>query len=181
MANRIIAIGGEPATGKTSLVRTLIKRLTIAENIPLRTFKYGLIQGLYSKQDKLYIIGIYDESLFSGTDKLSMAVQPAFMELTKTLEDSTIIFEGDRLFNQSLFKERKCDILVLEADDITKKLRHEDRKDTQTDKFLKAKKTKIKNIKDNYNTKRLPNNNDVEREANLCYIMDLINEQNRTP
>jgi tRNA A37 threonylcarbamoyladenosine biosynthesis protein TsaE len=181
MANRIIAIGGEPATGKTSLMRTLIKRLTIADNMPLRTFKYGLIQGLYSKQDKLYIIGIYDESLFSGTDKLSMAVQPVFLDLTNALEDSTIIFEGDRLFNQSLFNERKCDIIILQADDITKKLRHKNRQDNQTDKFLKAKKTKIKNIKENNNTKILSNNNDVEREANLSYIMDLINEQNRTP
>ena len=46
-------------------------------------FKYKLVNGLYNRKKNIYIIGIYNEELFSGTDKLSMAVQPNFVELTK--------------------------------------------------------------------------------------------------
>ena len=99
MANRIIAIGGEPATGKTTLMRRIIKHYG-----KFNTFKSGLVQGMYNKEKQLYIIGVYDSSLFSGTDKLSMAVQPHFIRMIhKQLQDATIVFEGDRLFNQSLF------------------------------------------------------------------------------
>ena len=66
----IIAIGGVPASGKSTLMKKVIK-----EYKPLKTFKYGLIRGLYDKEKNLYFIGIYDDSVFCGTDKLSMAVQ----------------------------------------------------------------------------------------------------------
>ena len=82
---KIIAIGGEPATGKTTLVKSILMRFK-----PLKKFKYGLVQGLYNERLKLYIIGVYDGSIFSGTDKLSMAVQPDFIKLIGKLEGCTI-------------------------------------------------------------------------------------------
>ena len=45
MAKRVIAIGGVPATGKTTLMRKLIKDL-----MPLSTFKYKLVNGLYNRK-----------------------------------------------------------------------------------------------------------------------------------
>jgi len=169
MANRIIAIGGEPATGKTTLMKNIIKDL-----MPLKTFKYKLVRGLYNSKKNIYIIGIYDESLFAGTDKLSMATQPDFIKLLSILKDSVIIFEGDRLFNQSLFDNVPCKILVLSADKNIIEQRHIKRNDTQTEQFKKAKNTKINNIVNNNDVVILNNNTKSDHTNNKKYILNLI-------
>lgn len=157
MAKRIIAIGGVPACGKTTLMRKIIKNFE-----PFVSFKYGLVRGLYSKNHNLYVIGIYNKSVFSGTDKLSMAVQPHFFKLIDKLNNGTIIFEGDRLFNQSLFDKYICDINVIKVNEETCAKRHKKRNDNQTDKFKKAKVTKINNILHNNNCQVHYNNTDKD-------------------
>tara|TARA_R100001460_G_scaffold29165_1_gene58102 strand:- start:351 stop:866 length:516 start_codon:yes stop_codon:yes gene_type:complete len=169
MAERIIAIGGVPASGKTTLMRQIIKRY-----MPLTTFKYKLVQGLYNKKHNLYIIGIYNNELFSGTDRLSMAVQPCFIELTKKIKKGIIIFEGDRLFNQSLFDKVRCEKIVLQTQQNIIKQRHIDRQDTQTQKFKKAKQTKIKNIVDKNVVTLFDNNNIEDTKIIIQHIIKLI-------
>jgi len=174
MAKRVIAIGGVPATGKTTMMREIIKNY-----LPLKTFKYKLVRGLYNNKSNIYIIGIYDNSLFSGTDKLSMAVQPDFLELVNKTSDATFIFEGDRLFNSSLFSKVDCDIFVLKVDEDIIEKRHIDRKDNQTEKFKKSKQTKIQNIIEKHKPIILNNNNKKESQKNLELILNTIkNEQN---
>ncbi len=153
MANRILALGGKPATGKTTLIKEIIKTYK-----PYVKFNFGLVRGMYFSKQQLYIIGIYNKSVFSGTDKLSMAVQPHFIRFCSKITDGKILFEGDRLFNQSLFDKVKCDIMIIEVDENTEKLRHEKRNDNQSQKFIKSKHTKIENIKKN-NSVNLFNNN----------------------
>jgi adenylate kinase len=169
MAKRIIAVGGVPATGKTTLMRKVIKSL-----LPLKTFKYGLIRGLYNKDKKVYIIGIYDNSLFGGTDKLSMAVQPDFMKFAKKITQDKIIFEGDRLFNQSLFNKLDCEIIVLKVDPKTIHTRHILRNDTQSEKFKKAKQTKINNIIENNSVVEFENNNEEDTKIIIKHILNLM-------
>lgn len=169
MAKRIIAIGGVPATGKTTLMRKVIKSL-----LPLKTFKYKLLRGLYNKDKKIYIMGIYDNSLFSGTDKLSMAVQPHFIEFAKKITEENIIFEGDRLFNQSLFNELDCDKIILKVNHKEIHNRHIKRNDTQTEKFKKAKETKIRNIIENNEVSLFENNNEEDTKRIKDYILKLI-------
>jgi hypothetical protein len=105
-----------------------MKRI-IKEYLPLKTFSYGLVKGLYSKEKQIYFIGIYDNSIFCGTDKLSMAVQPDFIKLLDIKKNATFVFEGDRLFNQSLFDQKPCDIYVLEVNNENLKERHKTRND----------------------------------------------------
>ena len=169
MAKRVIAIGGVPATGKTTLMRKLIKDL-----MPLSTFKYKLVNGLYNRKKNIYIIGIYNEELFSGTDKLSMAVQPNFVELTKKVRGGTFLFEGDRLFNQSLFEQVNCEKIILEVEEEIIEQRHISRNDTQSDQFKKSKRTKIQNIADKFNVTILKNNTKEESEHAFNYIKNLI-------
>lgn len=171
MAKRIIAIGGEPASGKSTLMKRILK-----EHLPLKTFSYGLVKGLHSKERNVYFIGIYDNSVFCGTDKLSMAVQPDFIKLTNNISEATFVFEGDRLFNQSLFDQKKCEIFVLEVSDETLAARHNQRQDNQTAKFKKAKRTKIQNIKSNNAVTILPNNTTEESEQCLQTILKAIND-----
>jgi len=169
MARRIIAIGGVPASGKTTLMRKIIEKYK-----PFVGFKFGLVRGLYSNAHDLYVIGIYNKSLFSGTDKLSMAVQPDFMKMINKVKTGTIIFEGDRLFNQSLFDKIKCDINVILVDDDVCEQRHRQRKDNQTDKFKKAKHTKIQNILENNKCNIFYNNTEQESEELFNEIIKKI-------
>jgi dephospho-CoA kinase len=166
---KVIAIGGVPATGKTSMMREIIKH-----HMPLTTFKYKLVRGLYNRKTNVYIIGIYDNSLFSGTDKLSMAVQPDFIKLVQMEPRGTFIFEGDRLFNRSLFQKVDCEIFVLDADEDLIHKRHIDREDTQTDQFKKSKRTKIQNILVSHKVTILTNNTKEEAQENLKTILNEI-------
>jgi len=169
MAKRIIAIGGEPASGKTTLMKKVMRNYA-----PLKNFTYGLVRGTYNLKQNLYFIGIYDDSTFSGTDKLSMAVQPHFFKIIDKLQDATIVFEGDRLFNQSLFDKYTCDIIVIEANKETLHKRHEKRADNQSEKFKKAKKTKIANIIAKNKVTLMPNNTEKENENLYKTIIALI-------
>lgn len=169
MVKRIIAIGGEPASGKTTLIKDIIK-----DYMPLSTFKYKLVRGLQNKQKNIYFIGIYDSSTFAGTDKLSMAVQPHFFEFLDKVKDSIVIFEGDRLFNQSLFDKHKCKIIVLKTSQHTLEKRHNSRQDNQTNIFKKAKKTKIQNIINNNDVILSENNTKNDYNKLKKVIKDLI-------
>jgi dephospho-CoA kinase len=167
----IIAIGGVPASGKSTLMKKVIK-----EYKSLKTFKYGLIRGLYDKEKNLYFIGIYDDSVFCGTDKLSMAVQPHFFKLINKLPEARFVFEGDRLFNQSLFDKYDCEIIVLNTNEETIVQRHKLRADNQTDRFKKAKQTKINNILKKNQVTVLDNNTEQDSENLFNHIIKLINK-----
>ena len=92
------------------------------------------------------------------------------------LNKYNIIFEGDRLFSNSILEYVKntynLTTIVLTADENILKNRHKDRNDSQTDKFLKGRKTKIENIINNKNIKPLVlKNNNIE---DMSSIYDMI-------
>lgn len=105
---RIVALGGEPATGKTTVVRKMIDIL--GKRGPFQKFEFGLLRGHCSTVDKICILGIYSPNeTFAGTDRLSMAVMKdavSFLTLGKSigLRDYSIVFEGDRLFAAAFLK-----------------------------------------------------------------------------
>ena len=76
----IIALGGEPATGKTTLMWRIIDSVTDWQKIePKKT-----LSAIRSESLDLTILGKYDRGLeFAGTDRLSMSVQPAATEFIK--------------------------------------------------------------------------------------------------
>ena len=135
-----------------------------------------MIRGLYDKEQNLYFIGIYDDSVFCGTDKLSMAVQPHFFKLIDKLPEAKFVFEGDRLFNQSLFDKYDCEIIVLNTNEETIVQRHKLRADNQTDRFKRAKQTKINNILNKNEVTVLDNNTEQDAENLFNHIIKLINK-----
>jgi hypothetical protein len=151
---KVIAMGGEPATGKTTLMFRLISMADDWQIIKPQK----LLDAIYSKKLNLYILGKYvnDGNVFQGTDRLSMAVQPDaekfFNELWSEHAETNVIFEGDRLFNGKLLDKlsewfpNSFKVLVLTASHDTKEQRHVDRKDDQDDKFKNSRATKISNI-----------------------------------
>lgn len=164
----IIALAGEPATGKTTIVQGIIERLGGVKEF--EKFKFGTLTGLYNLAENLFILGVYDGSTFAGTDRLSMAVikdAVLYLENTKDRVDfknSTLLFEGDRLCNQRFFDACKatCDtsIIFLIADEEVKILRHKKRGDTQSDKWLKGRETKIRNLMQKYPDSVIYENNE---------------------
>jgi hypothetical protein len=155
---KVIAMGGEPATGKTTL---MFKLISMADDWQI-VKPEKLLDAMYSKKLNLYILGKYvnDGNVFQGTDRLSMAVQPDAEKFFSTLEYESnandhsvnVIFEGDRLFNGKLLDKlsewfpNSFKVLVLTASHDTKEQRHVDRKDDQDDKFKNSRATKISNI-----------------------------------
>jgi hypothetical protein len=151
MGVKIIAMGGEPATGKTTLMFELIKKANDWEIVKPEK----LLDAMYSKSLNTYILGKYvnDGNVFQGTDRLSMAVQPDAAKFIKSIKDTNVIFEGDRLFNQKFIDEigsvtEDYKVLILKASDKILDQRHIDRNDDQDDKFKNSRKTKISNIMD---------------------------------
>lgn len=155
---KVIAMGGEPATGKTTLMFRLI---SMADDwVTCKPEK--LLDAMYSKKLNLYILGKYvnDGNVFQGTDRLSMAVQPDAEKFFSNLayesnaddHSVNIIFEGDRLFNGKLLDKlsnwfpESFKVLILTASHDIKEQRHVDRKDDQDDKFKNSRATKISNI-----------------------------------
>jgi len=150
---KTLGIGGAPATGKTSLMRELLSA------IPgdWRPFKYKTVKGRLYTAAKIAVIGIYDKSLFSGTDRLSMAVAPDFKnwvgEIQKNHPGMKIVFEGDRLFSKTIIEALKplssdYKFIILDADEETRKVRKADRGDTQNETFIKGRITKNNRIQE---------------------------------
>ena len=148
IANRkVLAINGLPATGKSTLMKAFVKgsgKWTSAT--PAKGLK-----ALYNKQLDCYILGEYvDGEDFPGTDRLDMAIQPVALSF-RSKTKSNVIFEGDRLFNSTFLEPLdelgvSLQIIEIVASEEVLKARHKKRKDKQTEVFIKAKRTKIRNI-----------------------------------
>jgi len=168
---KCLAIGGVPATGKTTLMRSLISLLG-----PRKNFRYGLLRGSLCEQ--FAVLGVYENNeTFAGTDRLSMAVQPHYESFAK-LNKHHLIFEGDRLFTKnnllSLIKTHEIKIIILETDEQTLKERHEARNDTQKETFLKSRVTKINNIKKEPGLKQAMEVRTMENESDLLDIRNSL-------
>jgi len=144
---KIIAVGGVPGTGKTTLFRKFMEGLEWEKMEPLK-----MLPMLYNKEHDLYILGKYEDGeTFAGTDRLSMAVQPIAQEFVSTCS-SNILFEGDRIFNQSFLEfvsnlnNVELQIVYLKAPQSILEQRYVDRGSDQSETFLKGRATKYNNI-----------------------------------
>jgi hypothetical protein len=180
MLTKCIAIGGQPAVGKTTLVKQFFINFS-----PWKAFKYKKLYGHYNEELNLVILGKYSASeLFSGTDKLSMSVQPDFEEFIMKYKSKdtppkyNVLFEGDRLFNKKsidlVHSVMWLDVFIVESVNTNK--RHIDRNDTQSEKFIKGRVTKTNNIKnyllDDYTI--LINNDEEDIEKNYMIILNTL-------
>jgi broad-specificity NMP kinase len=142
---RCIAVGGEPATGKTTMMKELYKNMGVTHNL-----KAGLLRGHINNTTNVSLMGLYnDAGTFLGTDRLSMAVNTDFQKYVK-MKKRHIVFEGDRLFTNNNLKfigqHYELRIIILEASKQELHDRHISRGDGQSDVFLKGRATKIRNI-----------------------------------
>lgn len=176
----VVGIGGEPATGKTSLMRQIIEALKTSENPAEFHFK-KLVKGTVFNKSKIYIVGDYfGNETFAGTDRLSMAVQPVFLDFLDSLDNySTVLFEGDRLFNRKSIDfligrpDFKCRFYALKASLSETARRRNLRGTDQSETWLKGRKTKTDNLIKAYPgiVGFLYNDNLIDQNNNLFFIL----------
>ena len=148
---KIIAVGGSPGTGKTTLFRKFMESHTWERVEPKK-----MLSAMYCKDLDLYVLGKYEDGeTFAGTDRLSMAVQPIAQEFVKECQ-SNILFEGDRIFNQSFLEftmnlsEVDLQVVFLKAPKSVLEQRYKDRGSDQSAQFLKGRETKYSNLLSNF-------------------------------
>ena len=175
---KVIAIGGEPGAGKSTLLKEIIKHYGVEP-------KYDAFKLVpYLQKENIYVLGKYEEGeVFSGTDRMSMAVQPEAVKFLKSLSnDSIVLFEGDRLFTVSFLEHclDKYDLSIIYIS-TTKQIREErykERGSNQNETWLQGRETKISNIMSNmtlmFNTRKLINNNFEEQKHILDVIYEMV-------
>jgi len=148
---KIVAVGGVPGTGKTTLFRKFMEGKTWEKVEPKK-----MLPALYCKELDLYILGKYEDGeTFAGTDRLSMAVQPVAQKFVSETT-SNVLFEGDRIFNQSFLEFAMAlpavdlQVVYLKVPDDMLKQRYADRGSDQSEIFLKGRATKYNNILSNF-------------------------------
>ncbi len=148
---KLIAIGGSPGTGKTTLMRKFMEGKKWIECQPAK-----LVTAMYNEELDLYILGKYAEGeTFAGTDRLSMAVQPEVQNWIQT-HNCNVLFEGDRIFNQSFLEfamglpSTDLQIVFLSAPKTILEQRYQDRGSDQSEQFLKGRETKYSNLLSNF-------------------------------
>lgn len=148
---KLIAVGGSPGTGKTTLFRKFMEGKTWEKVEPKK-----MLPALYCKELDLYVLGKYEDGeTFAGTDRLSMAVQPIAQEFVKETK-SNILFEGDRIFNQSFLEfsmglgDTDLQVVFLTVPKDLLEQRYKDRGSDQSEVFLKGRATKYNNLLSNF-------------------------------
>lgn len=132
----IILIIGECGVGKTWVMKNLLNNT--------RGYKLGLF--LFNENEKHIIVGKYDNSIFSGSDKLSMAVMKDLDKMLYYIKKSKkiAVFEGDRFMNSNFIKKCNPHIIKIKGDGAGGRLK---RGSNQSERQLKTIKTRVKNIK----------------------------------
>ena len=148
---KLIAVGGSPGTGKTTLFRKFMEGKNFQPVEPAK-----LVSAMYCAELDLYILGKYEEGeVFAGTDRLSMAVQPAVSEWIAS-HNCNVLFEGDRIFNQSFLEfamglpNTDLQVVFLSAPKTVLEQRYKDRGSEQSEQFLRGRETKYNNLLSNF-------------------------------
>jgi dephospho-CoA kinase len=174
----VIAIGGEPGAGKT----TLMKRIIEVTGVEPKYNEFKLVP--YLQKDNIYVLGKYEEGeVFSGTDRMSMAVQPEAIKFLASLpEYSILLYEGDRLFTASFLEHcvehYDTKIIYLKTDKSVRQERYKERGSNQNETWLAGRETKVSNIMTNFtlmfNTETFPNNTLEEQNKAFEYIKNIV-------
>lgn len=145
MSKKVTMIIGEPATGKSTLIRQLMAS---------RPWVFQKLKWVpHHRNNESAILGDYSSSseMFPGTDRLSMAVQPHARQWIRESGAQMFLFEGDRLGNLKFIEQLMADghdlkVIRLMADKHTRQTRSIIQRRAQDSTFLRSRETKLRNM-----------------------------------
>ena len=146
----------EPGVGKTTLVRNILTEFRKAEKDEMVID--GPIKYHRFNKQKTLVLGIYDDSTFAGTDRLSKSCGPQFrqwlVDNAEKYEDWGVVLEGQRFMNDktlpSLFEQESMNLVCLKVSEAELERRRASRNNTQDAKWLKGMATRVANVCKNY-------------------------------
>ena len=153
---KIVGIVGEPAAGKSTVMRNFLKTLSGEGTV----LKEGLVVYTVFEENKVIVAGIYDEAVFSGTDRTAKSCGPKYREwLTEKVSDPkysdwTFYWEGERFSNSKFFDffltlTTPVVTYYLEADKDTLDTRNAGRSN-QNPTWRKGMATRMRNLREGY-------------------------------
>jgi ABC-type dipeptide/oligopeptide/nickel transport system ATPase component len=153
---KIVGLIGEPAAGKSTVMRKFIDTLEGGSAI----VRDGLVVYTLYPDDKVIIAGIYDEQVFSGTDRMSKACGPKVREWLAQMnrdpewDGYTFYWEGERFSNSKFFHffYKECPeatVYFLNADPGPLDQRNAARSN-QNPTWRKGMATRMRNLRENY-------------------------------
>lgn len=133
---QIYLIVGACGTGKTWVARKIIEKFNLTQDESAGLYKYKT-NGVIS------VIGVYDGSIFEGSDRLSMSVMTSNLEAQKVFYDQFVIAEGDRFTNKTFIQHFEPYVVKILGDGSEgRKLRGS----SQTERHIKSIQTRVNNI-----------------------------------
>jgi hypothetical protein len=108
--------------------------------------KVGKIRFHY--KDDVVLGGVYDGSLFQGSDKLSMAIMNDIEQFLSYTKNKCLIVEGDRFTNKTFIEHANPLIIRIKG---SGEAGRKKRRSKQTDRQIKSIATRVTNIVDSYN------------------------------
>jgi ABC-type dipeptide/oligopeptide/nickel transport system ATPase component len=151
---KIIGLIGEPAAGKSTVMKNFIATLGEGEIV-----KDGLVVYTRYNDDRVIIAGKYEEGVtFCGTDTLSKGCGPKYREWLEKVhrdpafENWTFYWEGERFSNNpfmELLTNLGATTYYLEADGKTLNERNANRSN-QNLTWRKGMQTRMHNLRDKY-------------------------------
>lgn len=176
---KAIYLAGVPASGKTTIMREVRNRM-MSSAVP---FERGTLHGVMA--GNVFAYGVFDGSLFEGTDRLSMCVIDDAIAHVKELQggaDRHVLFvEGDRLFCERFLRAASATVIVIDAAKQVLCNRHKLRRDRQTSTRLKACRTKIENFCSRHKVIRVFNNTPGDLSRIVGEIVRIATEYMNEP
>ncbi len=172
---KIIGIGGESATGKSTLLKSLVETLG-----PASDWHRGTLSGPWYPEAQVMVLGAGGGVRYQAHAQLFLQVLPAMAEY----RDLVVLFEGAPLFNISFLTYCKVKIAstvpstlvyALETSEATLDYRRRQRGDKQTRRCLRERAAKIKAIlKDFPHAVRLRSESLEDLEKNVEVLREAI-------
>lgn len=183
---RVVGIGGLPASGKSTLVKAVVRAMGGWEKF--RRVRVDPIRGYMIDELGLLIIGLYGRDTYSGTDRLSTNLQgPALALLSDAAGNPAlgirrVLFEGDRLFTESFILGVQEDsrislsMMVLTVGQEMLQRRRRNRLSFQNESWIAGRQTKLNRLSarfpDTFSTHR--NETAADAQENVQTVMRLL-------
>lgn len=137
MSKKNILVTGCCGTGKTWVMKELIKKLNCKKKVKLGTIEY-------TTNGSINILGKYTGEIFDGSDRLSMAVMKDLEPYLNYNKGKQTIAEGDRFTNKNFIQRTKPFIIRIKGNGMDGRIK---RGSNQSERHLKAIETRVRNIK----------------------------------